>query len=527
MPHNSMASPQKLHFRRFAVLTVALFIALAAILSLRSSSVSSQAQFADPAFQAAWERTDGPVALGAVQRGWVWGPAPGRTITETFEGIPGNSHLVQYFDKGRMEINDPNSDKNDPFFVTNGLLSEELISGLQQTGVTGYTFRGPAPINLASDADDLSAPTYQSFNGVSNIPSAPTEHRSNSAVGQTVRTAIDRLGKTQPWPQNHPDYGVILAYFEPITGHNIPDVFWNYLNAQGKIMQDGKLVNGPLLFPTFAITGYPISEPYWSFVKVEGVYTDVLIQAYERRVLTYVPRFQVGYKVQMGNIGQHYYQWRYGSGGGVDTTPVRSSIRIDGISYRKSITDLNGNYAIIANGGQTSVSIGGWRLDSPKWDHIDRFYFPTGTTLAAGASIKVHSGPGKNTATDIYMFRTSVMWDELVSNNQPTDGAPYNLAILYNGSGREVTRFFPASDVGGPPPTETPATLATATTVGQPTLPPGKEPTTTPTGIPVSGATITPTSKTTPTVTVTGTPPTITPTGSVTLTPTITNTPTP
>ena len=35
------------------------------------------------------------------------------------------------------------------------------------------------------------------------------------------------------------------------------------------------------------------------------------MQLYERRVLTYVPDNPAGYKVEMGNVGQHYFQWRY------------------------------------------------------------------------------------------------------------------------------------------------------------------------------------------------------------------------
>src|SRR4051812_37969267 len=49
-------------------------------------SASSQVQFADPAFRTTWERTDGPVASTAIERGWVWGPEPGRTMTEPFNG---------------------------------------------------------------------------------------------------------------------------------------------------------------------------------------------------------------------------------------------------------------------------------------------------------------------------------------------------------------------------------------------------------------------------------------------------------
>jgi hypothetical protein len=441
---------------------VALATTLAILLAQLPPRASSQAQFGDPAFRALWERTDGPVASRAAERGWVWGAVPGRTLAEPFTGLEGDSHTVQYFDKGRMEINDPGADRDDPFYVTNGLLAVELISGLQQNGLTTYQRRAPAAINLASDADDPSAPTYQSFNGVANVPNAPNERRKADATGTLVRTAIDRQGVTQPWPESHPDYGVRIARYEPATGHNIPDVFWEYLNSQTRIMQDGELVTGPLFYPWFSATGYPISEAYWSYVKVEGRYTDVLTQAYERRVLTFVPHFQVGFKVQMGNIGTHYYDWRYLNAGPpapgpapatptAPALPPKPAINIVGIEYRKSVTDLNGDLAVLTNGGQTPVSFNGWFLDSPKWDHVDRYFFPANFTLAPGASVRVRSGPGLNTATDLYMFRTTVMWD----------GMAYDLAVLYDNNGREVTRYFPAAETG-PPPTQQPAITATA-----------------------------------------------------------------
>ncbi len=476
------------HTRRalFSFLSVAgLFTVLLAVVLGPSVPARSQAQFADPAFRALWERTDGAVASGAAQRAWIWGPTPGQTLSEPFNGLPGNAHQVQYFDKGRMEINNPNGNKNDPFYVTNGLLAVELISGQEQTGLNSYQNIGPAALNIASDMDDPSAPTYQSFNGVSNIPGAPNKRTADPALGQAVRTAIDRLGRTQPWPSDHPDYGVKIAYFEPTTGHNIPDVFWDYLNGQGVLLVDGKTTTGPLFNPWFSVTGYPISEPYWSYVKVAGQYTDVMIQAYERRVLTYVPHNQVGFKVQMGNIGQHYFDWRYrnggggggGGGGGTVATPTapaqapKPSIQLSNIQYRKSITDLNGNQITITNIGQAPVLFDGYRLDSPKWDHVDRFYFPPGVSLAPGASLVAHAGIGVNTATDIYMHRTTVMWD----------GQPYDLAILYDNLGREVTRFFPASDVNPPTPqppaaTPTPPTAPPSADTPTPTLIPGKTP---------------------------------------------------
>src|SRR6185295_11093618 len=48
-------------------------------------------------------------------------------------------------------------------------------------------------------------------------------------------------------------------------------------------------------------------------VRIGGQPHDVLIQAFQRRVLTYVPDNPAAWRVQMGNIGQHYYRWRYGS----------------------------------------------------------------------------------------------------------------------------------------------------------------------------------------------------------------------
>ena len=48
-------------------------------------------------------------------------------------------------------------------------------------------------------------------------------------------------------------------------------------------------------------------------VRVGGAEHDVLVQPFERRVLTYMPDAPSGWAVQMGNVGRHYYQWRYGA----------------------------------------------------------------------------------------------------------------------------------------------------------------------------------------------------------------------
>ena len=85
--------------------------------------------------------------------------------------------------------------------------------------------------------------------------------------------------------------------------------------ASGPISETGQIVNKRLIDPWFYASGLPISDAYWTRVKIAGAYQDVMIQAYERRVLTYVPTNVPGFQVEMGNIGLHYYDWRYKDAG--------------------------------------------------------------------------------------------------------------------------------------------------------------------------------------------------------------------
>jgi len=274
--------------------------------------------FADEAFKNVWMRTDSLVDNGSVKRSYFWGPIPGFTTSEEYAEGPNGKHLVQYFDKSRMEINNPNGDKNNPFYVTNGLLTEELIGGRIQIGNDKYEYRYPAEIDLASDGDDVSAgtPTYASFRSV-------VYTQSQSRIGETIADTINRLGLVGS-DNKYTSSNVKYAYFEPATKHNIPDVFWTLLNQSGPVVDGGKTVNARLSDPYFYATGYPIAEAYWASVKIAGVNNiDVLIQPYERRVLTYVPNAPEGFKVQMGNIGQHYYAWRYSGAGKPVPPPVR------------------------------------------------------------------------------------------------------------------------------------------------------------------------------------------------------------
>jgi len=277
--------------------------------------VGAQAQaFATPEFQALWNRTDSLVANGTVKRSYYWGPAPiSGLLKEPFAEATGGQMTVQYFDKSRMEL--AGSDKT----VTNGLLAVDLISGRKQIGKSSYQDRYSADIPMASDGDDKNAPTYATFKALLG--------KTTDKSGQNATATINKVGTVGTDATKASDAGTKVSYFEAATGHNIPAVFVDFLNAKGPVLANGQQATEQLSNPTFYASGLPISEAYWAKVKIAGKEgTDVLIQAFERRIVTYVPSAPEGFKVQVGNIGQHYYDWVYknaGQGAGGSTgTPV-------------------------------------------------------------------------------------------------------------------------------------------------------------------------------------------------------------
>ncbi len=245
-----------------------------------------------------WQRTDKPVSDGKVSRTWMWGPRGdygdnGFDVKyEAYAQSPDGQRQVFYFDKSRMEITNPDGDQSSQWYVTNGLLSRELITGKMQVGDNTFEDRWSAEIPVAGDPDDATAPTYATLSSLL----APVAE-SNSAVAET----IDRAGNVGQDSAlgSHSNY----VYFVPETGHNVPSVFWDFLNSTGTIFMNGNYEQGKLVDPTFFATGFPITEAYWTKVKVAGIEKDVLVQAFERRVLTYTPSICL-LAGQMGNVGR-------------------------------------------------------------------------------------------------------------------------------------------------------------------------------------------------------------------------------
>jgi len=90
-------------------------------------------------------------------------------------------------------------------------------------------------------------------------------------------------------------------------------------------------------------------------------------------------------------------------------TPVRfTKIQYDSPgSDNGSNTSLNAEWVVITNKGTTKRALTGWTLRDLS-NHV--FKFPT-LSLNPGASVKVHTGRGTNSRTDLYWKQTSYVWN--------------------------------------------------------------------------------------------------------------------
>jgi hypothetical protein len=251
----------------------------------------------DPAFTNVWTKADAAVAAGKAARSWLWGPAPILTRPEQYvEGKDGR-RLVQYYDKSRMEINNPDANPSSQGYVTNGLLTVEMISGEMQIGdIARIQASVPCTIPVAGDPrkDNPLTPGYKTLLGVATIHG---ENQAAQRTDQPVNDSIDVNGVVGK-DTSHANLAKYAAYSNE-TKHNIPDIFWKYLTG----------MQGTYGFDRTFVLGYPITEAYWTQMRVGGKDIPVLIQAYQRRVLTYIPNFPPTWQVQQGNVGQHYLEW--------------------------------------------------------------------------------------------------------------------------------------------------------------------------------------------------------------------------
>ncbi|MDQ6832243.1 MAG: hypothetical protein M3008_02490, partial [Chloroflexota bacterium] len=134
--------------------------------------------------------------------------------------------------------------------------------------------------------------------------------------------------------------------------------------------------------------GFPITEAYWVKVRVGGTQKQVLVQAFERRVLTYTPDNPDGFKVEAGNVGLQYLHWRYG-----DSAPPAPSQRI---AFAAKAGSAPAALIVMDADGKNRTTLANPSSDAraPSWS-------PDGARLvyAAGGKLFIVGADGKNGAS--------------------------------------------------------------------------------------------------------------------------------
>jgi hypothetical protein len=410
-------------------------------------------------FDDVWSRTDEPVAQQIVERSWIWAAPFTPSCYEPYLESPNGFREVQHFEKSRMEINDPNASPDSLWFVTQGLLAWELITGNMQVGDGAFIHWGPADVHVAGDPDP-SAPTYADLAPLMELVPVP--------IGDPIVATLASDGQVGADP-SLAAYGVTSDYFVPETGHAVASVFWEFMTSHGPILVDGAVVDGPLFENPFYGVGLPIAGPHWVRVKVGGVEQDVLVQAFERRVLTYTPDNPEEWRVEAGNVGQHYYMWRYESIPASIDDPCRNTTATvfhiyeprDGGVWEQVATTRTSE--VFHPGG---VATGVWRgftgLESTNWNSAGTMvaiYTPGGIGISKLAgSVAQTEGPVMGTA-EIVAENFALGFDDRVGESLLITG---NGALSYSAgdqhgvvefevAGESITEFHVFLDGPAPP----------------------------------------------------------------------------
>ncbi|RIK43483.1 MAG: hypothetical protein DCC58_09570 [Chloroflexi bacterium] len=252
------------------------------------------------AFDAVWATTDALVAGGGAGYSWFWGPTVNLDTWESYAESPNGARQVRYYDKSRMEITNPDGDSSSIWYVTNGLLTVELVTGRMQTGNSRWEQRPPAQVKVAGDpTNNPGTPTYATFANLATTDGS--SNRVSNRTGQPVTQFLAGNGQVA----STEDGGVTLAHYRAETGHNIASVFWSWANSANSGLRPDQGVDW------LYVLGFPITEPFWIDATIGGTQQRVLVQLFERRALTYNPANPPQFRVEFGNIGLHYQLWRY------------------------------------------------------------------------------------------------------------------------------------------------------------------------------------------------------------------------
>lgn len=264
-----------------ALVVLAAVTALVAALPVREASTPP---FASPAFEQLWlKQQNGQLDL--------WGQTPLAWRIEPYTDAPAGRRLVQYFDRGRMELTAQAGSSRT--FVTQGRLAWELTTGQIALGSDLVARRPPPDLPIDGGSPDPRVPTYAALARLVATPAS--DRTANNRPLEEWLTADGTLHTdAAPAP-------VRPSRFVAATGHNLPDVT--------VALFDRSPLGPDAWVETF---GYPISEPVWAYYRRGATALPSLIQVFERRILVYTPSLPTDQRFTIANTGRHYYRWRYG-----------------------------------------------------------------------------------------------------------------------------------------------------------------------------------------------------------------------
>ncbi len=256
----------------------------ALLATVLSPPVGAASDFANPTFSLVWHVDEDSIPN-------FWGPlALARNgQQEPYIDAPGGKRLVQYFDKGRMEFNAESTS------VTSGLLATEMLHGQVQRGDNTFGVCPAPTIPIAGDINGRGV-TYASVTQKASmlfvVQSALQTNERLPNIGFGSDGNVTQLAALPP-----ANAGTTIGGYDRVTQHNVTRAFVQY--------RDNATLGGvdPI--------GYALSEPFYAQLPVGGMQRTLVVQIFERRVLTYSDTNPDAFKVEMGNIGQQYYRWRY------------------------------------------------------------------------------------------------------------------------------------------------------------------------------------------------------------------------
>ncbi|HYI15280.1 MAG TPA: hypothetical protein VEX37_07815, partial [Thermomicrobiales bacterium] len=294
-----------------------------------------------------------------------------------------------------MEVTQPDGDASSPWYVTNGLLVVEMVEGYFQTGETARD-EDPEPADVPIAGDPGGGGLTYAEIAAFGLRAEPAR-----TVGAGIAEYVDDDGTIRTGDQ-YSSYGVTAAYEVTEFGvnHTVASVFWEFMNSSGTVFENGAFTNALLFENAFYATGYPITEAYWTTASVGGTPTEVLWQCFERRCLTWTPGNDPGWQVEAGNVGQHYYQWRYG-----EDRPAAPTLAVTfNIYYQGELVGTTATHETFL--GDTAV--GTWTTVTPDGAELSHGTLVADHTLVSVEAAIVQTWPFEGTATLAFDYSISL-----------------------------------------------------------------------------------------------------------------------